>query len=159
MTFEIRTMQDNEAKVVADMVHGLARDLNLNIVPALTGKALLESLDLVNVVVAAEEGKLLGACLSLMTFSTFRGSKGVYIVDLFVDAVARNRNIGEALLRETARRAKVRGARFIKLEVDMTNVGGARFYERLGFKKKLEDRLFILEQDGLNYFIAERNIP
>jgi ribosomal protein S18 acetylase RimI-like enzyme len=43
--------------------------------------------------------------------------------------------------------------------VDVTNTGGARFYERLGFKKKPEDRLFILEQDGLNNFIAERNVP
>ena len=76
MTFEIRTMQDNEAQIVAGMVHGLARDLSLNIVPALTGQVLLESLDLVNVVVAAEAGKLLGACLSLMTFSTFRGGQG-----------------------------------------------------------------------------------
>ena len=159
MSFEIRTMQDNETQAVADMVHGLARDLRLNVIPALTGRALLESLDLVNVVVADEQGKLLGACLSLMTFSTFRGSKGVYVVDLFVDAAARNRSIGEALLRETARRAKVRGAKFIKLEVDVTNTGGARFYERLGFKKKLEDRLFILEQDGLNNFIAERETP
>ena len=155
MSFEIRNMQDNEAQIVAGMVHGLARDLRLKVVPTLTGAALLESLDLVNVVVAAEERKLLGACLSLMTFSTFRGAKGVYIVDLFVEASARNRNIGEALLRETARRAKVRGARFIKLEVDVTNPGGARFYERLGFKVKPEDRLFILEQDGLNQFIAE----
>ena len=69
------------------------------------------------------------------------------------------RAFGEALLRETARRGKVRGAKFVKLEVDLTNGGGARFYERLGFKKKLEDRLFILEQDGLNYFIAERETP
>ena len=155
MSFEIRNMQDNEAQIVADMVHGLARDLRLKVVPELTGKSLLESLDLVNVVVAAEAGKLLGACLWLMTFSTFRGAKGVYIVDLFVEAGARNRNIGEALLRETARRGKVRGARFIKLEVDVTNPGGARFYERLGFKVKPEDRLFILDQDGLNQFIAE----
>ena len=158
MSFEIRNMQDNEAQIVADMVHGLARDLRLKVVPTLTGNALLESLDLVNVVVAAEAGKLLGACLWLMTFSTFRGTKGVYVVDLFVEASARNRNIGEALLRETARRGKVRGARFIKLEVDVTNPGGARFYERLGFTKKPEDRLFILEQDGLNDLIAERNI-
>ena len=57
------------------------------------------------------------------------------------------------------RRGKVRGAKFVKLEVDLTNAGGARFYERLGFKKKLEDRLFILEQDGLNNFIAERVTP
>jgi ribosomal protein S18 acetylase RimI-like enzyme len=159
MTFEIRTMQDNEAQTVANMVHGLARDLSLNVTPAITGNILRESLDLVNVVVAEERGKLLGACLSLMTFSTFRGAKGVYVVDLFVDAAARNRNIGEALLRETVRRGKVRGARFVKLEVDLTNAGGARFYERLGFKKKLEDRLFVLEQDGLNYFIAERDTP
>src|SRR3990170_3795808 len=157
MTFEIRTMQDNEAQIVAGMVHGLARDLSLNVNPALTSQILLESLDLVNVVVAAEAGKLLGACLSLMTFSTFRGSKGIYIVDLFVDATERNRNIGQALLRETARRGKVRGAKFVKLEVDLTNAGGARVFERLGFKKKLEDRLFILEQDGLNCFIAERD--
>ncbi len=159
MTFEIRTMQDNEAQVVADMVHGLARDTNLGIVPALSGNILRENLDLVHVVVAAEAGRLLGACLSLMTFSTFRGAKGIYVVDLFVDAAARNRNIGEALLREAVRRGKVRGARFVKLEVDLTNAGGARFYERLGFKKKLEDRLFVLEQDGLNYFIAERDTP
>ena len=46
MSFEIRTMQDNEVQIVADMVHGLARDLRLNVVPALTGKVLLESLDL-----------------------------------------------------------------------------------------------------------------
>ena len=59
MTFEVRTMQDNEAPIVAGMVHGLARDLNLNLVPHLTGNILLESLDLVNVVVAAEAGKLL----------------------------------------------------------------------------------------------------
>lgn len=154
MSFEIRNMQDTEAKIVAGMVHGLARDLRLNIVPGLTGNTLLESLDLVNVVVAAEERKLLGACLWLMTFSTFRGAKGAYVVDLFVEAGERNRNIGEALLREMARRAKVRGARFIKLEVDVTNVGGARFYERLGFKIKPEDRLLILEQDSLNQFIA-----
>ena len=59
MTFEIRNMQDNEAQIVAGMVHGLARDLSLN-VPALTGQVLLESLDLVNVVVAAEAGQASG---------------------------------------------------------------------------------------------------
>ena len=96
MTFEIRNMQDNEAQVVAGIVHGLARDLSLNVVPALSGQILLESLDLVNVVVAAEAGKLLGACLSLMTFSTFRAAKGVYVVDLFVDAMAHEANADEA---------------------------------------------------------------
>ncbi len=98
---------------------------------------------------------LLGACLSLMTFSTFRAAKGMYVVDLFVNATARNRNIGHKLLQAAARSAVAKGATFIKLEVDVTNEGGARFYERIGFKKKPEDRLFILDQDGLTNFTGE----
>jgi ribosomal protein S18 acetylase RimI-like enzyme len=153
----IRDMRDDEAALVAGMVHGLARDLALNVIPNLTGPKLLAARDLVNVVVAAEDGQLLGACLSLMTFSTFRGTKGMYVVDLFVDGKARNRNIGLALLRQSARAAVAKGATFVKLEVDVTNEGGARFYERIGFKKKPEDRLFILEQDGLNNFTREKS--
>ncbi len=153
----IRDMADGEADAVAAMVHGLARDLALDVTPHLTGAKLLAALDLVNVVVAEENGKLLGACLSLMTFSTFRAAKGMYVVDLFVDAAARNRNIGLALLKDAARRAAATGAMFIKLEVDTGNEAGARFYERLGFKKKSEDRLFILELDGLNNFTWEKS--
>jgi ribosomal protein S18 acetylase RimI-like enzyme len=153
----IRDMHEAEAAAVADKVHGLARDLALNVIPSLTGPKLLAAGDLVNVVVAAEDDKLLGACLWLMTFSTFRAAKGMYVVDLFVDAAARNRNIGLALLKEAARRAIGRGATFIKLEVDTGNEAGARFYERIGFTKKNEDRLFILEQNDLNTFTREKS--
>jgi len=153
----IRDMWEHEADIVAGMVHGLARDLALGVVPDLTGARLLAARDLVNVVVAAEDDRLLGACLSLMTFSTFRASKGVYVVDLFVDGAARNRNIGLALLKESACRALAKGATFIKLEVDISNEGGARFYERIGFKRKNEDRLLILEQDDLINLTREKS--
>ena len=45
--------------------------------------------DLVDVVVAEDDGHLLGACLGLMTFSTWRGARGLYVVDLFVLPQAR----------------------------------------------------------------------
>jgi ribosomal protein S18 acetylase RimI-like enzyme len=151
----IRDMHECEAEAVADMVHGLARDLSLDVIPHITSPKLLAARDLVTITVAEENGMLLGACLSLMTFSTFRGSKGMYVVDLFVNATARNRNIGHKLLQAAARSAVAKGATFIKLEVDVTNEGGARFYERIGFKKKPEDRLFILDQDGLTNFTGE----
>ena len=89
-----------------------------------------------------------------MTFSTWRGAKGLYIVDLFVSGRARNRGVGLELLKESARRAMARGARFIKLEVDHVNDGAARFYERLGFARRDEDQLFVLEEEGVRRLVS-----
>ncbi|MGQ0483932.1 MAG: GNAT family N-acetyltransferase [Hyphomicrobiales bacterium] len=156
MTVLLRDMRPEEAGRIAAMVRGLARDVGAAIVPQLTGETLNAGRDLVDVLVAEEDGILLGAILTLMTFSTWRGAKGLYVVDLFVEGAARNRNIGLALLREAARRGRARGARFIKLEVDHTNLGAVRFYKRLGFAKKENDRLFVLEQNRLETFIADK---
>ena len=110
--------------------------------------------DLIDVVVAEEGGCLIGACLGLMTFSTWRGAPGLYVVDLFVRPEARGRNIGLKLLGCSARRFARRGAEFIKLEVDETNASAQRFYARLGFAKKTEDRLHVLEQDKFTALIS-----
>ncbi len=154
MSFGCREMREDEAEAVARMVHDLAEHIGTDFVPKLTGEALLAARDLIDVTVADEAGTLVGACLGLMTFSTWRGTRGLYIVDLFVTPEARGRKVGEALLRLSARRAAARGASFIKLEVDETNMGAERFYARLGFAKKTEDRLHVLEQDGLKQFIS-----
>ncbi len=154
MTLTVRPMRGEEADAVAGMVRGLARDVGVDVVPQVTGEGLRQAGDLVDVVVAEDGGVLLGACLGLMTYSTWRGARGLYVVDLFVDGAARGRQVGEKLLRESARRAAQRGARFIKLEVDETNDGAERFYARLGFAKKSADRLHILEQDRLAKFIS-----
>lgn len=153
MSLTIRPMQDGEEAAVATMVTSLAHDLNLPVKPQLTGERLRAAADIITVTVAEEQDLLLGACLALMTFSTWRGRRGMYVVDLFVDGSARNRNIGVKLLRAAARHMRARGAEFIKLEVDQTNTGGARFYERLGFGCHPEDNLFILEPDGFTRFI------
>jgi ribosomal protein S18 acetylase RimI-like enzyme len=152
MTIVIRAMQDDEAEAVSDMVRELARDQGSDVIPKLTAAKLLGSRDLIDVVVAQEEAKLLGACLWLMTYSTWRARRGVYIVDLYVATEARHRRIGAKLVGEAAKRGKARGARFVKLEVADGNDGAERFYERLGFGRK-DDHLFILEGDPLNQLI------
>ncbi len=154
MTLLIREMRDADAAAVAALVRGLADHIGSGVIPKLTDESLFAARDLIDVVVAEEDQKILGACLGLMTYSTWRGARGLYIVDLFVAPETRGRRIGEKLLREAARRGSLRGAQFIKLEVDETNSGAERFYARLGFKKKTEDRLHILEQDRLNHFIS-----
>ena len=155
MSLDVRPMRPDEAEAVAGMVRGLAEHIGTDFVPALTGEKLRAAYDLIDVVVADDGGRLIGACLGLMTFSTWRGAPGLYVVDLFVLPEARGRNVGLELLRCQARRFAARGATFIKLEVDETNTGAERFYARLGFNKKAEDRLHILEQDRLSEFLGE----
>jgi len=154
MSLAVRVMKPAEAEAVAQMVHGLAVHIGTDFVPALTGEKLRAASDLIDVVVAELDGHLVGACLGLMTFSTWRGAPGLYVVDLFVLPEARGRNVGLDLLRCSAQRFAARGAQFIKLEVDETNTGAERFYARLGFNKKPEDRLHILEQDQFMQFLG-----
>lgn len=154
MSVALRPMRPDEADAVAEMVRGLAEHIGTDFVPRLTGEKLARASGLIDVVVAEEGGRLIGACLGLMTFSTWRGAPGLYVVDLFVRPEARGRNIGLKLLGCSARRFARRGAEFIKLEVDETNASAQRFYARLGFAKKTEDRLHVLEQDKFTVLIS-----
>ena len=153
MTLTIRPMRDEEAALVVAMVQGLARDTGADVTPKLTAQNLIANRDLIDVTIAEDKSGLLGACLTLLTYSTWRDARGLYVVDLFIDARARNGGIGLKLLRAAAHRGRGKGARFIKLEVDRTNTGAARFYERLGFVKSDKDRLFVLEVDKVTEFL------
>ncbi|MFT3988651.1 GNAT family N-acetyltransferase [Aestuariivirga sp.] len=155
MSVTIRSMADADAPAVVEMVRGLAGHVGQS-VPKLTPEGLISSRDLIDVVVAEEENRIIGACLGLMTYSTWRGAKGLYVVDLFVAEDARGRNVGLDLLVRSAERARGKGAEFIKLEVDYLNEGAARFYERHGFVRKDSDRLFILEANQLQGFITRK---
>jgi ribosomal protein S18 acetylase RimI-like enzyme len=155
MTLVIRAMQASDAPEVVTMVHDLARDSGADVVPKITPESLIANGDLIDVTVAEEQGELLGACLTLLTYSTWRNAKGLYVVDLFIAAKARNRGLGLKLLRAAARRGRARGARFIKLEVYHTNDGAARFYDRLGFGRHDEERIFVLEDEKVTEFLED----
>lgn len=156
MSVGFRPMRDGQEDAVAAMVRQLPKDLGLSVAPKLTGEGLRKAKGLVKVNVAEDSGLLLGACLWLMTFSTWRGCKGMYVIDLFVMQHARGKKVGERLLQSAMKVAAVEGAEFVKLEVDESNTGGARFYDRLGFGRHPEDELFIMEADVLKTFIDRR---
>ena len=146
MSIGVRYMREGQEEAIAAMLRQLPKDLGLSIVPKITGQSLRESKDLVHVVVAENSGLLLGACLWVMTYSSWRGSKGIYISDLYVMEHARGNKVGDRLLRGTLREAKKLGAQFVKMEVDGANVGAQRFYDRLGFVHKADDMFYVLEQ-------------
>jgi ribosomal protein S18 acetylase RimI-like enzyme len=145
MSLGIRMMKDGEEDAVAVLIRQLPKDLGLPIAPKITGQNLRAAKGLAEVTVAVDAGLILGVCLWTMTFSSWRGCAGIYISDLYVLPHARGRKIGERLLRGTVQHTQKRGAGFIKMEVGSSNEAGVRFYERLGFINKVDDRIFILE--------------
>jgi ribosomal protein S18 acetylase RimI-like enzyme len=148
-------MRDGQEDAVAVLIRQLPKDLGLSSVPKITGQNLRDAKGLAHVTVAEDAGLLLGVCLWTMTYSSWRGCAGIYISDLYVLPHARGRKIGERLMRGTILEARKRGAGFIKMEVEAENEGAARFYNRLGFIHKSDDRIFILEPDA--FAILARN--
>lgn len=86
------------------------------------------------VMLAERDGGIAGLCLFFYTYSSWRGSPGVYVQDLVVDPRTRSTGVGNALLRATARQARTRGATHLRLSVDAANAGAIRFYAKLGLR-------------------------
>lgn len=142
-------MRPQEAEAVVEMVAALALAL-----PAPRPRLTAENLrteaagpePLIDCLVAEIGGELAGCSLTILTFSTWRNARGIYLCDLYVRPEARGRGLGEALLKQAILRGRNRGARFVKLEVDAGNLRAQAFYEHLGFRRKPDEKLLILEE-------------
>ncbi len=150
-----RPMRAGQEDAVAAMIRQLPRDLGHDVVPKVTGESLRAASDLLEVLVADDSGLLLGCCVWMPIYSTWRGCKGIYITDLFVMGHARGKKIGERMLKQLSREARKIDARYIRLEVELDNTRAAKFYERLGFKQKTDQHNCFLEADELDVLAGE----
>ena len=155
MSIGIRFMREGQEDAVAAMLRALPKDLGKSVVPKVTGASLRENKGFVHVTVAEDSGLLLGVCLWLLTYSSWRGAKGIYISDLYVMGHARGRKVGEKLLRGTLKEAAKLGASFVKMEVDHANVGAQSFYNRLGFAHASDDLFYVLEAENFTRLLKD----
>jgi ribosomal protein S18 acetylase RimI-like enzyme len=91
--------------------------------------------------IAEIDGEFAGMCLYFPSFSTWRGTPGVYIQDLFVAPRFRGRNVGEHLIRRVAALTREGGGAYLRLAVDIDNLTAQGFYERLGITHYPGDRI------------------
>ena len=77
-------------------------------------------------------GEVVGFALWFRNFSTWRGTHGVYLEDLFVRPAARGAGYGKALLRELARVCVERGYARLEWSVLDWNEPSIGFYTSLG---------------------------
>ncbi|WP_297499116.1 ribosomal protein S18-alanine N-acetyltransferase [Thermococcus sp.] len=80
--------------------------------------------------VAEYNGKAIGYVMAYL-----RPDWEGHIMSIAVDKDYRGNGIGSALLTEAIERLIKKGARYIGLEVRVSNEGAIRLYERFGFKK------------------------
>jgi ribosomal protein S18 acetylase RimI-like enzyme len=152
-----RSMRPGQEDAVAAMIRQLPKDIGIDAVPKITGESLRAASDLIQVSVADDSGLLLGCCVWMPVYSTWRGAKGVYICDLFVMKHARGKRIGQRLVQFVAKQAKAIGASYIRLEANAENPRASEFYERLGFLKKADEQNHFMEQDALDAFAGEKS--
>lgn len=79
-----------------------------------------------------------GLALFFCNFSTWLGTPGLYLEDLYVRPSQRGRGLGKALLCEVARVAALRGCRRVEWSVLDWNTPAIEFYQRLGARAMTE---------------------
>jgi diamine N-acetyltransferase len=98
------------------------------------------------------DGTPAGFCVWFLNYSTFRGSFGIYLEDLFVRPVYRGRGIGKALMQRLASRCIEEGwVRFEWAVLDW-NAPSIAFYRSLGAQVMDEWKLCRLSGAALAEF-------
>ncbi len=106
------------------------------------------------VLLAEDEGRVVGYALYFHSYSTFLGRPSLYLEDLFVLPELRGRGHGKALLARLARIAVERDCgRFEWMVLDW-NTPAIQFYESLGAVLSPEWKLCRMTGDALQRFAA-----
>ncbi len=100
--------------------------------------------------IAAEDGEDIGIVVYFPEFSTWRCASGLYVQDLYVEGAARGRGTGRALLASALRHAREAwDAAYLRLAVHVLNRDALDFYRVLGFTADPDNRVMLLDGDGL----------
>lgn len=83
-------------------------------------------------IVAREGDETVAYALFYRSFSTFRGQRGHFLEDLYIDAAHRGLGLGEAMLKAVAAAARADGSERLDFQVLDWNEPALRFYKSLG---------------------------
>ena len=97
------------------------------------------------VLIAQVGGVAAGLSLFFQSFSTWRGTRGGYIQDIFVLPEARRTGLATKLLAATAAHVRAAGGTYVRLSVASDNLDAQRFYARNRMTWSTDERIYVLE--------------
>src|ERR687894_2027814 len=102
--------------------------------------------------VALADGAVVGTALWFLNFSTWRGTHGIYLEDLYVQPQHRGKGLGKELLRTLAALCVDRGYSRLEWSVLDWNTPSIEFYKAAGAVPMDEWTVFRLTDDALTDF-------
>jgi GNAT superfamily N-acetyltransferase len=105
----------------------------------------------------AAPGEVVGLALWFLNFSTWRGTHGIYLEDLYVRPRHRGAGLGRELLRTLAALCVERGYSRLEWSVLDWNTPSIEFYRAAGAVPMDEWTVFRLTDDALSSFARPRN--
>jgi GNAT superfamily N-acetyltransferase len=106
--------------------------------------------------VAEVDGEVVGLALWFLNFSTWRGTHGIYLEDLYVRPEHRGSGLGRELLRTLAAVCAERGYSRLEWSVLDWNTPSIEFYKAAGAVPMDEWTVFRLTDDALRDFARPR---
>ena len=153
--FNIRPARPDEAGVILDLIKQLAvyeRCENDVVADEATIRQSLFVERSAEVVLAEEDGMVVGFALFFHNFSTFVGRKGMYLEDLFVIPEKRGLGYGKALLKYVAKLAVPRNCGRMEWICLDWNEPSLRIYRSIGAVPMSEWTVQRLDEQALKAF-------
>lgn len=159
MTVHVRPIEPGDVPAVVAMVHELAAYERAPGECQLTAEQLAAALfaptpALFGHVAQLGTGQIGGIVLWFLNFSTWRGTHGIYLEDLYVQPQARGLGAGRALLAALADICVERGYQRLEWWVLDWNEPALKFYRTLGAEPMDEWTVWRLDSPGLGRLAA-----
>jgi len=160
-TGAIRPVQPGDVPAVVAMAHELAAYERAPEQCTLTADQLAGALfgdrpALFGHVAVSPSGEPVGFALWFLNYSTWTGTHGIYLEDLYVDEAHRGRGVGTTLLRRLARLAVERGCARLEWSALDSNAAAIAFYEKLGAEALPQRTVSRLTDESLARLAAGR---
>jgi len=94
-----------------------------------------------------QDRKPVGMAIFFLTFSTWRGNRGVYLQDIYLHPKLRGSGVGKNLLAKVVAWAIDRGADHLRLSVDSENTSARAFYESIGMTYRRKEMTYQISDD------------
>ena len=139
---DVRAARPGDAELIVGFIRALAEYEKLlrevKIDAAAVAAALFAERPRAFCDIAEQDGAPVGFAFWFYSYSTFEGTFGIYLEDIFVVPEARGTGAGKALMRRLAERCRDEGLSRLEWAVLDWNALAISFYDRLGATAKTE---------------------